>query len=205
MNLAELKDYYANLLILQYRGKEKARGTVKATVEGVLMDLLPLALQDCFNLETAIGVQLDTIGKYIGATRYGFNFSGSMTLTDEQFRDFLRTIIAWDILGTDMDSLQTFFNTYFEGCFYIFDQKNMNMSYVYRKAATVNEIAEFFIMGGFLLRPLAVGQALLTDGSNGINFFGFRRYDQENQYGHGFNTYTSYDTGNGVLTYEDAV
>ncbi len=68
----ELVEYYANLLIIQYNSKEKATAEVSLIVRGLLADLVYLDAQNAYDLDTAIGVQLDILGKYIGALR-GFN------------------------------------------------------------------------------------------------------------------------------------
>jgi hypothetical protein len=66
---AALIDYYTNLLIIQYHNKPKARATIEAMItEGMIYDLAIL-VRDGFNLETAVGAQLDIIGKYVGVNR----------------------------------------------------------------------------------------------------------------------------------------
>lgn len=66
----EVLNYYANLLIVQYNGKKKATATIKAVIKLVLANLLALQIRDGFNWETAVGVQLDIIGKWVGVTRF---------------------------------------------------------------------------------------------------------------------------------------
>lgn len=64
-----IKEYYANLLILQYRNKPKARETVKTGVDIYLGDGVVLELQDILNIDIAEGAQLDIIGKILGCPR----------------------------------------------------------------------------------------------------------------------------------------
>lgn len=73
--IENIKNYYADLLILQYRNKPKARDTIKLFVENCLCDGLVLQLNDCLNIDTAEGKQLDLIGQILGCNRniYGFN------------------------------------------------------------------------------------------------------------------------------------
>lgn len=54
MTTAEIILYYANLLILQYRGQPKAFATVEAVVAGPVMDQLPSQVQDGFNLNPTV-------------------------------------------------------------------------------------------------------------------------------------------------------
>jgi len=65
----DIKEYYANLLILQYRNKRKARETIKAGVDIYLGDGVVLQLQDILDIDTAEGEQLNLIGKILGCPR----------------------------------------------------------------------------------------------------------------------------------------
>lgn len=64
-----VKDYYANLLILQYRSKPKARETVKTGADIYLGDGLIFQLPDILDIDTAQGAQLDIIGKILDCPR----------------------------------------------------------------------------------------------------------------------------------------
>lgn len=64
-----LLEYYKDLLILQYRNKDRARATIGTLVDNALCDGLPEQLQTAFDLETAIGDQLTIIGKIVGVPR----------------------------------------------------------------------------------------------------------------------------------------
>lgn len=63
-------DYYVNLLIIQYNGKPKARATIELYVKELIASGILFDMRDGFNLDTAVGVQLDIIGKYAGVNRY---------------------------------------------------------------------------------------------------------------------------------------
>lgn len=65
----ELIAYYTNLLILQFRLKPKAKATIELFVEEALIDLIVEKVRDGFNIETAVGEQLNIIAKYVGAKR----------------------------------------------------------------------------------------------------------------------------------------
>ena len=64
-----IKEYYANLLILQYRNKPKARKTIKLWVEIFLADVLVLQLPDILDIDKAAGACLDIIGKILNCPR----------------------------------------------------------------------------------------------------------------------------------------
>lgn len=67
--IENIKNYYADLLILQYRQKPKARTMIKMGVDLYLADGCVLQLQDVLNIDTAIGAQLDLIGKLLDCPR----------------------------------------------------------------------------------------------------------------------------------------
>lgn len=66
----EIIDYYARLLIIQYRNQPKAKDTIKALITSFVADNIIIAIRDGFNIDTAVGVQLDWLGLYIGTDRY---------------------------------------------------------------------------------------------------------------------------------------
>lgn len=69
MTLTELQDYYADLLVVQYRRKNKARATVKLVANLALCDGLMLVEPTCFDLDTALGNQLTILGRIVGVPR----------------------------------------------------------------------------------------------------------------------------------------
>lgn len=76
--MLELIQYYADLLIIQYAQKPKIRATIEAMIEQMLADNIAFDIRDAFDIETAVGVQLDILGKYVGVTRThnGIVFTG---------------------------------------------------------------------------------------------------------------------------------
>jgi len=81
-DVTDIIDYYADLLIIQYNQKPKAKATIKAFVEEILSTGILFDIRDAFNLDTAIGVQLDTLGKYANIDRFytGQTLDGYFTL-----------------------------------------------------------------------------------------------------------------------------
>lgn len=64
-----VKEYYANLLILQYRNKEKARKTIKLWVDLFLGDGLVFQLPDILDIDRANVACLEIIGKILDCPR----------------------------------------------------------------------------------------------------------------------------------------
>ena len=79
--IANVENYYADLLIIQYRHKPKARATVKLGADLYLADGLVFELNNVLDIDTAVGAQLDLIGKILGISR---NISG-FTVDKEYF------------------------------------------------------------------------------------------------------------------------
>ena len=69
-DVQNLIDYYTNLLIIQYNSKEKARATIELFSRVLLADGIFFDVLNAYNLDTAVGHQLDVIGKYVGVDRY---------------------------------------------------------------------------------------------------------------------------------------
>jgi hypothetical protein len=69
------RSYYQNLLIVQYSNKTNAKATIGAMYDTVIPknsvtgNNLLEDIRDAFNLDTAVGVQLDILGYYIGVNR----------------------------------------------------------------------------------------------------------------------------------------
>lgn len=69
-DVTDIVEYYSNLLIIQYNQKPKARATIEAFVNEILASGILFDIRDGFNVDTAIGVQLDILGKYADIDRF---------------------------------------------------------------------------------------------------------------------------------------
>jgi hypothetical protein len=76
IDLENTIEYYKNLLIIQYKNKEKAAATIDLLVRTALSDNIVSQVLDGYDLEAAIGKQLDVLGKYIGANRLYADITG---------------------------------------------------------------------------------------------------------------------------------
>ena len=101
-----LKNYYANLLIVQYNGKPKAAATIKMVVDLIFANLILLQIQNAFDWKTAVGEQLDIIGKWVGVSR---EYAGSLYWGKKYL-----SYPSWDILTPDdkTDALQHGYSDY---------------------------------------------------------------------------------------------
>lgn len=86
-DVQNVQNYYADLLIIQYRNRPKARATIKLGANLYMADGLIFDLNNILDIDTAFGVQLDIIGKILGCNR---NIYG-LTL-DTKFFSFEKTV-----------------------------------------------------------------------------------------------------------------
>lgn len=61
--------YYKDLLLYQYINAPKALATIDLLINQAVIELLPIAVRDAFDINTAVGDQLDVLGEYIGFSR----------------------------------------------------------------------------------------------------------------------------------------
>lgn len=74
-DITDLVNYYTNLLIIQYNGLSKAAATISLLAQTLLADGVYIDVENAYNIDpnqgaTAVGVQLDVIGKYVGVNRF---------------------------------------------------------------------------------------------------------------------------------------
>ena len=82
LSTSDIRNYYIGLLIVQYSNKPKAKATIGAMYDYIIPinsktgNTLIEDIRDAFNLDTAVGIQLDIIGHYLGIDRLykGQNF-----------------------------------------------------------------------------------------------------------------------------------
>lgn len=157
MTTEEIILYYSNLLILQYRTQPKAIATMEALVTPIIMDQLPLAVQNAFEIGTAVGTQLDVLGKYTGVTRYGVGFDGQpITLGDFDFTQLIKLAIITNNSGSSLFTIDTLLNTYFPNEIFAFDDADMHMSYLISSSIGSQNLVEMFVTQNLLPKPMGV-------------------------------------------------
>lgn len=205
MTTSEIIQYYADLLILQYIGKPRAYATIEALVKMVIMDQLPLEVESAFNIDTAVGNQLDTLGKYAGVTRSGYGFTSFITLDDDDFRQLIKVAIIKNTSFSDLGTIQTLLNQFFPGELFVFDFKNMRMGYFMADTVGSQDLAELFVKEGLLPKPMGVQLAALIYAPVIDSFFGFQTYLTEPYNNNPFNTYADYQMDWPWLSYQNGI
>jgi hypothetical protein len=86
---SDLRAYYSNLLILQFKNKPKAAATVGLLSAQVIADLIYSQVQNGFDLSTATDKQMEILGSYVGVYRSiaGFTPSGTSDLQLPNYSD----------------------------------------------------------------------------------------------------------------------
>lgn len=206
MTAAELIAYYASLLIFQYTTQPNAVATVQAVVTPVIMDKVLLDVQNAFDIDTAIGVQLDVIGKYVGVSRNGFTFHGPITLDDDDFRVLITLKIIQNNAGSSLSVIQDLIDVYFSGQMFVFDYATMRLSYYLDHTLGNQNLVEMIITQHLLPKPMGVQLSSVIYAADTSHFFGFVTYEQPTAINNSpYNTYEDYQTGRPNLLYEDAL
>ncbi len=204
----ELKSYYADLLILQFRSKPKAYATIKALVSGLIQNQLPFDLQDAFNIETAVGAQLDVLGeKYAGISRLVNTFSsGTIVLSDSDYRKLVKMKLILNNSDSSLADIQNLIATYFPDALQVFDTANMRLSYYFDATYGSQDLAEAFVAQNLLPKPMGVQLSAVMYVATLVDIYGWVSYDIPTEQGtHGFNTYAVYDSPSPWLSYADAL
>jgi hypothetical protein len=120
MTPQELVAYYTALLILQYILQPKASATISALVAALIDNNIIFQVDAAFDINTAVGVQLDTLGEYQGAPRsiYGLDISKKYTQLPDYgisnpdlfygFNDYDQPPVNWFFLTYQDDNAVTY-------------------------------------------------------------------------------------------------
>lgn len=207
---------YLDKIIPWHRNKPKFVATVRLAVEPFVaqQDFLN-ALPSQFDLDTAVGVQLDQVGEWVGRSRYirtpianvffsfddpprGFDLgvwkgpydtdAGITRLDDETYRTLLRAKIAantWD--GTLPGSKKALAIMFPDGDTHVFIIDNQDMSLTYGVSGKIPSILFLALLAdGYIpLKPEGVRANYRVTPVDGAPLFGF---DVENEFISGFDT-----------------
>jgi len=66
-------DYYVNLLIIQYHDLPNAKAQVDLFIEELIANGVMFDVRDGYDIDSAIGLQLDILGKYVGTDRFYYS------------------------------------------------------------------------------------------------------------------------------------
>lgn len=186
----------AKLLVLESSTLDTGDPVITETDE-----TLPLAIQNAFDLNTAVGVQLDTLGKYAGVTRVGQGFTAPIVLDDTDFRSLIRMAVLTNSAGSDLYTIQSVILTFFGADMLVFDYQTMRLSYLVNSAIGSRDLLEMAIVQGLLPKPMGV--QLSTTIFNDVidTFFGYGTYEIPAYNNSPYNTYEDYEMDRPYLDY----
>lgn len=193
--------YYSNLLIMQYHNKPKAKATIEATV-GLLPDDLIMEVINGFDIETAVGKQLDILGEYVGVDRYYLVDNQAELLNDEDYRILIKLKAISNTSNLSHKSLEEALYNFFGNSVRMDSDGNMEMTYFVPKNKT--PIIQAAIQKEVLPRPMGVRCSYIIEYDK--RFFGFCTYQNQTAvYKTGFRTYNNPNKVGEVLTYSKRI
>ncbi len=180
-------DDYTGLITSQHADKPNFKAVIEAVTKGLVDNInLCVALPEFFNLDTAVGVQLDAVGLWVGASRRlqipltGVYFewdstellgwdsgswmgpfdpdSGLALLPDDAFRKLIRAKIAANNWDGTILGAVAVWETAFDGGQTIIIQDNQDMSMIVGfVGASLSAIDQALLLGGYIpLKPAGV-------------------------------------------------
>lgn len=198
-----LIDYYAKLLILQYRGVPGNFMFIQAIVKPVIMNQIPTQVSDGFDLETAVGKQLDVLASYVGVARDYNSSSGPISLSDADLRSLIKFAVVRNQSGSSLKTIQELLYQFFPGDIFLYDYKTMRFSYVLGAGVGSLDLVRVLIDQGLLPKPMGVQlSAVIYDVPN---LFGFRFYEADVANISPYNSYEDYRMDRPWLDYADGI
>ncbi len=167
MTNEELVDYYVNLLILQYKNKAKAPEHIRALLTNVVFLELITDVENGFNIDTAVGVQLDVLGKYLGLSRF------EVAEDDDTYREYLKFKIVQNNTNSSLEQIdQVLYDLFVLGVL-VYDNSDMSLTYTFYDKSIADVRAIF--QAGILPKPAGVQLTVVSSTSRPFAFAGTTR------------------------------
>ena len=199
--MSKTDSYYSNLLIMQYHGKPKAKATIEKTVALLPDDIIQDAING-FDIQTAVGKQLDILGEYVGVDRYYLVNNQAELLSDDDYRILIKLKAISNTSDLSHKSLEEALYDFFGNTVRMDSDGNMEMTYFVPKYKT--PIIQAAIQKEVLPKPMGVRCSYIIEYDK--KFFGFCTYDNQFAvYKTGFRTYNNPTKVGEVLTYSKRV
>jgi hypothetical protein len=172
-----------------------------------LIDQVALAVQNAYNINpnfgnVAQGVQLDVIGKYVGAFRSANTINGFVTLDDSDFLKLINLAIIRNSAGSSLGDIDSALTAYFTGDIKVSDTADMSLVYTivntFGSSALQNviigNINSYEVDGvpynGYLPKPMGVQISATIVPPGPQNYFAYATYTEP--IGPGFTGFNSY-------------
>lgn len=153
-------EYYLSLLTSEYQNSPKLNALLLALLQKFDdISQCQMAMDMAFDLDNAVGAQLDAVGVILGASRtVGFQPSGGVSpvLTDAVYRVYLKAQAAKNAWDGTIDSMQGIWLSLFPGGQIVIDD-NQNMTATIFIKGTFSSIITDLITNGYIVpRPEGV-------------------------------------------------
>jgi hypothetical protein len=152
--------YYEGLLTSQYCNSPKLNAFLKMLLQKFQdISQCQAQLDMAFDVDNAIGVQLDAVGAIVGANRtVGFQPTGGLspTLGDSDYRIYIKAVAAANSWDGTIDSLYSIWSVLFpSGTITIADSQNMTATIIL--TGTFSAMMQQLITNGYIVpRPEGV-------------------------------------------------
>lgn len=171
MTNLELVEYYKNLIIIQYSAKQKAVAHIEALIDIIMFYELMREVENAYDIDTAEGVQLDILGKYLGIDR---NVPTSpFVLTDTDFRFYLKLKIIQNSSNHSTESIVGLVFQIFGTSLLFYDRYNMTIAYIFPESEKA--LVDLAVELKLLPKPATVGLSV-TYTTDISKMFGYRKY-----------------------------
>jgi hypothetical protein len=157
--------YYMNLLTSEYRNSPKLNAFLQALLQKLVdVTTVQTTMDTAWDLDTAVGVQLDTLGAIVGVNRQMFQsvVSGGTVYTnfpDSQYRVLLRLQIAQNVWDGTLPGVYGVWNVSMGALGYgmvLQDEQDMSIDYIFTNPPTDPILRAILSEGYFNLRPAGV-------------------------------------------------
>lgn len=193
--------YLSSLLIIQFHSKPKAKATIEALGKMFPADLI-LTVRDAFNIDTAVGKQLDILAKYVGVTRFYTHTDGTIiTLNDNELRMLIKFACICNTSNMSQYDLDTSLYNFFGGQVRASSNGNMAITFFVKSDSQI--VVDAAIQQRVLPTPAGVqaNQVVVQD----EDFFAFVDYaNQDTVYKQGFLEYSDPSKSGEILNYDKA-
>lgn len=164
MTDAELIVYYKNLLILQYNQLDKASEHIEAIVKQIIIFELIEDVKNGYDIDTAVGVQLDIIGKYLGLERTTF------IAIDADYRFYLKFKLVQIFSNYSAKEIDDLLYEFFTTNIYLTDNFDMTIKYTF-VSPDIDQV-NFLLENNLIPKPAAVGFSVIGTSGTPFVFFG---------------------------------
>ena len=170
----------------------------------LLPTTLPQTIIKGYDVNTAVGKQLDIIGKYVGLKRQVKTLIGDSNtnvLNDKQYRMLLKLKMIKNTSFSSTSQLRSALYNLFPTSIRLYD--NRNMTYQYQLSSAFNDLLNVILAEELLPVPMALGwNAIVVP--NLLQLYGYSDYSRLNDNPNGYSDYTNGFRGK-YLSYGDKV